>query len=342
MATQWVICNPHRTPPNTKLPSHPIFDTWKRYVADDIVPGDGDYEYFVEEAFRLHSAVSSFGEENIWLWHLVGDKTGQAQNLATQKWIDVEELLASGAQRYGALPGAAHSGWMYSPVDDYCVLETFKKNAGRITGVGGFNDRSDDTSSMEDTLIHIKEAEGTKALLKRRHAKLPLLPVSLESWETGKSVMSALDPEAGWGLINDEGVKDAYLVQEVIPMAYEYRFFVIDGVLVTGAGCVEEFTPLDNEGEDFDFRMREDRSYECPSPIEARPDILRRYIAFAKRVVGEMSAECPELDRYVLDVALGKNDEPVIVEFNSESNAGFFACRPIRVTNALAKAVSQS
>lgn len=342
MPTQWIVCNPDRTPPSTPLPKHPAFDTWERYIAGYLRRGDGDFEYFVEEAFRLHSAVTSFGEGNIWLWHVVGTQAGQAQNLATNQWKPVDELVKAGASRYGALPGNSHMPWTTNGVDDYCVLETFKKNSGRVTGIGGFNDLTDESSSMEETLKLIKEAGATNALLKRRHAKLPLLPMNLESWTAGDSVMSALDPESGWGLINDEGVKDAYLVQEVIPMTYEYRFFVINGHAVTGAGCVEEFTPLDNKGEDFDSRMREHRSYECPSPVESRPDILAKYDGFVQRVIAEMLLERPDLNRYVLDVALGKNDEPVIVEFNSESNSGFFACRPVRVTAALAKLAARS
>ena len=336
MPTQWIICNPRRNPPSAPLPTHPIFETWEKFIGE-ITPGEGDYEYFVEEAFRFHSAVTSFGEDNIWLWHITGDKAGQAQNLTTREWKNENELITSGASRYGALPGSVHSAWIHGLVDDYCLLETFKRNSGRVTGIGGFNDRSDDTSSMEDPLVRIKESGAAKALLKRRHAKLPLLRMNLENWDAGKSIMSALDLDEGWGLINDEGVKDAYLVQEVIPMTYEYRFFVINGKLVTGAGCVEEFTPLDNAGEDFDPRMREHRSYECPSPVEVRPDILSRFMEFAALVVSEMSVERPDIGRYVLDVAMGKNDEPVIVEFNSESNAGFFACRPNLVTDAIAE-----
>ena len=336
MPAQWIVSNPRRTPPSEPLPSHPAFETWEQFIGD-IVPGDGDYEYFVEEAFRLHSAVTSFGPENIWLSHFYGEKTGQAQNLSTEEWKDVDELELSGAAHYGAIPGNAHSPWNRNSVDDYCVLETFKKNSGRITGVGGFNDLPDDSSSMANTLTLIKESGATQALLKRRHAKLPLLSANLEDWNVGDSVISTLDPDSGWGLINDEGVKDTYLVQEVIPMRYEYRMFVINGKIVTGAGCVEELTPLDNEGEAFDSRMREERSYECPSPVENRPDLLSRFLEFAEQVVAEMTMERPKFDRYVLDVALGKNDEPVIVEFNSESNSGFFACCPLRVTEALAE-----
>lgn len=333
MIKQWIVTNPHRQPPASPLPEHEVFVTWEKYIAP-IVPSDGDYEYFVEEAFRLHSAVSSFEPENIWLLHHDAENFNKGKNLISGEWKTLQELEALGANRYGSRLGGVHES--ISPVDDYCSWDTFKRNAGRITGIGGFNDLSDDKSSMDDILTAIAETNAKKALLKRRHAKLPLLPVNLAGWKQEPSVMAALDSDHGWSLINDEGLKGAYLVQEVIPMAYEYRFFVINGKLVTGAGCIEEFTPLDNRGENFDPRMREHRypSNGCPSPIESRIQLLRNYIDFAEQVASELSLEHPEHDRYVLDVA-SKYGETVIVEFNSESNSGFYASNPLLITEAL-------
>ena len=85
MKHQWIVTNPRREPPKVALPSHPVFHTWEKYVRE-IIPGEGDYEYFVEEAFRLHSAVTSFGAENIWLSEHVGEHAGQAKNLVTGEW----------------------------------------------------------------------------------------------------------------------------------------------------------------------------------------------------------------------------------------------------------------
>lgn len=336
MQQQWIVTNPHREPPSEVLPHHPILETWEKFIGA-IEPGEGDYEYFIEEAFRLHSAVTSFRPENIWLAEYRGEKAGQAKNIATGDWKPVEALTEAGADTYGAIPGTRHgAGWFSKPVDDYCAFQTFKNHSGRVIGIGGFNDNEDETSSIDTVLTAIKEAGADKALLKRRHAKLPLIPLDLEDWEPGASIIACTDPEDGWALINDEGVKDAYLVQEVIPMRYEYRFFVINGAVVTGAGCVEELTPLDNGGEQFDSQMREYRNIECPSPVESRPDILSTYIPFAEKVVEELAVERPELTRYSLDVTLGRNGEPVIIEFNSESNSGFYACQPHFITDALA------
>lgn len=335
MQQQWIVINPHREPPSEALPSHPIIETWEKFIGV-IEPGEGDYEHFVEEAFRLHSAVISFGPENVWLAEYRGENNGQAKNIATGDWKPVEALTAAGAGSYGAIPGNRHGeGWFSKAVDDYCTFQTFKNHSGRVIGIGGFNDSEDETSSIDNVLTVIKQAGADKALLKRRQAKLPLIPLNLEGWEPGATI-TCTDPDDGWALINDEGVKNAYLVQEVIPMRYEYRFFVINGAVVTGAGCVEEFTPLDNGGEPFDAQMREHRNTGCPSPVETRPDILRTFLPFAEMVVEELTEERPELNRYSLDVALGKNDEPVIIEFNSESNSGFYACQPHRITDALA------
>lgn len=335
---QWIISAPPVSPPEKPLPNHPVFQTWEGYMGQ-INAGQGDYEHFVEQAFRLHSAVTSFGPENIWILPPYGMETEitMVQNLSTDKWESYESLIQAGAKRYGAIPGTRHSHG--NDVDDYCTLNSFKKFSGRVTGLGGFSDLPDESSSIETTLAIIKRSGANEALLKRRHAKLSLIRLPLDNWNPGDSFFSCVGENDGWALINDEGLKNAYLVQEVIPMRFEYRFFVIGGKVVTGAGCVENLTPLDNDGSAFDDNMKEFRVSQQLSPVEPHPEILSQYLAFAERVVEEIREERPDFDRYVLDVALGRDGSPVIVELNSESNAGFYACNPQLITDALYESV---
>lgn len=341
---QWIFSNPHRSAPAQELPENPAFETWAD-IMGAIVPSEGDFEYFVEEAYRLHSAVTSFGKDNIWIAHHAGEHNGRARNIVTQEWKETQQLEEEGAGRYGAVPGSAHSGLAHNFIDDYGMFETFKKNAGRVVGFGGFNDMGDDeTSSMDEVIAKIVENGGKAGLLKRRRAKLPLIPINLENWEPGDSPTSIMSDEDVWSLINDEGLTNAYLVQERVTMKYEYRFFVVGGKLITGAGCLVEFSPLDNRGDAFDSRMRKTRfgaydsdapDAEGVSPIEDRDDILDTYKVFAQQVAAQMTEELPQANRYVLDVALGADNQPLIVEFNSESNAGFYACVPQLITDAI-------
>ena len=331
MPRQWLINYPARKAPMEKLPEHPVFGTWRRHVGP-ILPNGGDYENFVEEAFRLHVALQSFGLRDSWLHHQWGDHRGQAFNAATGECRPADDLKAEGAAVYGAQPSFHHRSLAGEPADDYAPLQAFQRNAGRYVELGGFNTEGKDDF---DLVFHRMYERGIrKALLKRRHRKSPLLEVDLDLWKSENSVTRALvDDDAGWSLINDEGVRAAYLVQEYVPMRYEYRTFIIDHSAVTGAGCIEEFTPLNNSGEAFDDMLREVRSQ--GTPLEKRPEVRDTLLEFTKDVVEQIAMESPEIGGYTLDTALDPHGNPLVIELNGHLNSGFFASQPQRVTDAL-------
>lgn len=70
-----------------------------------------------------------------------------------------------------------------------------------------------------------------------------------------------------WGILNLFRTLPSHLIQEFKQMKYEYRFFVFNGVLISGAGCVEEHTPLVNTKQ-FNTLMEEYRNEtvieDCP------------------------------------------------------------------------------
>lgn len=332
---QWVFANPHRSAPKRVLPDHEAFSTWEKYIGP-IVASFGDYEYFVEEAFRLHGAVTAFGEENVWLADYAGEFQDTARNLATGERLSTEALLKDGARQYGARPGVAHGGAIFhSIVDDYGSFGSFRKNAGREISFGGFDTQGDDEINAILTRMHRNGVQA--AMLKRRWRKNPLIHVDLSEWHDGASVLDFVDEDSKWALINDSELAEAYLVQEFIPMRYEYRTFIIGQKPVTGAGCFDDFSPLDNDGDAFDSRVREYRFADTPGPLVSRPDIVELLTGFAGRVAKELTAEMPYLDRYVIDTALDGNGDPVVIELNAESNAGFYACQPWLITQALSK-----
>ena len=331
MPRQWLINYPARKAPMEKLPEHPVFDTWRKHVGP-ILPNDGDYEHFAEEAFRLHAALQSFGLRNSWLHHQWGDYQGKAFNIATGECRPADELKAEGAAVYGAQPSFHHRVLAGEPADNYAPLRAFQRNAGRYVELGGFNTEQEDDFDL--VFQRMYERGIRKALLKRRHRKSPLLEVDLKTWKSEASVIRAMiDDDAGWSLINDEGVRAAYLVQEYVPMRYEYRTFIIGHTPVTGAGCVEEFTPLDNSGEAFDDMLREARSQ--GTILEKRPDVRDTLLEFSKDVAEQIAIESPGIGGYTLDTALDQNGNPLVIELNGHLNAGFFASQPQRITDAL-------
>jgi hypothetical protein len=124
-------------------------------------------------------------------------------------------------------------------------------------------------------------------------------------------------------------------VQGFTPMRFEYRFFIVDGLPVTGAGCITAHTPANHRWEPFDTRVQEHRG-DPTSPVIEDGALVRRLTTFAASVAKQWMAERPELGTAVIDVALDEHDEPLVVEFNGILNAGLYASDPRAVTVALA------
>jgi hypothetical protein len=144
-------------------------------------------------------------------------------------------------------------------------------------------------------------------------------------------IKSFLFEELDWALIHLDGLPDAYLVQERVPMRFEYRVFVVDGVPVTGAGCVDVHTPDDNTGVAFDPVMQ---TSSADRTLVVDPVRAEEYRRFVDQVASEVQVEEPGLIMYVCDVATGP-DGPLVVEFNDLWNSGLYATDPSLVVAAM-------
>ena len=111
------------------------------------------------------------------------------------------------------------------------------------------------------------------------------------------------------------------LAQDVVQCRYEYRFFIIDGQLVTGAGCVEHHTPLDNR-EVFDTQMEPIRNR---SDANTFPRVRDQHLAFARMFVEEFAAEHGRRLDYCLDVAIDDQGRSFVIELNPPLNCGRYA-----------------
>lgn len=132
----------------------------------------------------------------------------------------------------------------------------------------------------------------------------------------------------------------AIIVQESVEMTYEYRIFMIGGVPVTGAGCIESTTPLDHRERigapaGFDCAMEATRS--GGRAAEPTPEDVARvkgYLAFAERAGVELSAQgaprCYGLDLCTVDGGIA------IVEVNPFhlGQIGLYACDAKRLVAA--------
>ena len=129
--------------------------------------------------------------------------------------------------------------------------------------------------------------------------------------------MDGLDLE----IVHYEGDRRLLLVQDAVHCGYEYRFFVVDGRIVTGAGCVVQHTPLDNT-EVFDPQMKTVRD---SSEVGTYPAVRDQHLAFARTFVEEFSAEHGRRLDYCLDVALDDQGRTFVIELNPPLNCGRYA-----------------
>lgn len=305
--------------------------------------GDGDFEDWVEMAYRLHSTVTAFGAAHVRL-RFAGTRIattpagGPRLTLPTSGPIRHPDRYVdalTGLEAAGPLPELPDVGIVlgahaaeYSPssarASDYMTLRTFAAHAGRrveLADIATGDDRD------AERVIERFRADGVgRIYAKMRESKI--LNVIVEDHAT---LQGSVGEDAVWTLIHHGGTQNSILIQEWIPMRFEYRIFVAGGLPVTGAGALVERTPLDNTGAPFDPFVREHRRDGAPdyggTPVE-RPDLAATYLKFAQRVTAELRAEDPTLSEYVLDVALDQHGAPLIVELNACENAGFFACQP--------------
>ena len=70
---------------------------------------------------------------------------------------------------------------------------------------------------------------------------------------TAQDIHNQLSDIFGWTLVREEGRPEAFLLQDGIEMQYEYRLFVVNGKIIAGAGCIEEFTPYDRDRDFMSF-----------------------------------------------------------------------------------------
>lgn len=191
------------------------------------------------------------------------------------------------------------------------------------------------------SLLWLYHMGARKAVVKSSQRKAGVSAVALSPRLDKLRAAVAEDDILCWMSTPDAAPLGGFLVQQWVPMTYEYRFFVVDGKLVSGAGCVEEFTPFNHVGVfPFDPQMRALRgngiAAHGDTDVEMREDLVQRYTDFATEVVRTLPAH---MNTVVFDVALNADTgEPLIVEFNTLPNSGLYASDVYAVYRALVRA----
>ena len=224
--------------------------------------------------------------------------------------------------------------------DPLLLHPTLRQHGGRWMAVAGYTDEPGELPADQDVveLALTRARKGIERLVvKFAASKTGLTVIDLHPEMSREDVHDALMSSSdGWELIRLAGRRRTLLVQDWIPMAYEYRLFVVDGRIITAAGCVEEHTPYSRPDVDtrFDARLRERRgnqiTAELDTPVVERPDLVTRFllagVPIAARFDGTVS----------IDLALdAERDEIVVVELNTLPNAGLYATDADAVHRAL-------
>lgn len=221
--------------------------------------------------------------------------------------------------------------------------ELLLSHGGRWMSLAGYSDIEGELPADRDVVqlaLERARAGVHRAVIKFAERKAGVFAIDLWPEMTAADVeqqlMSGTD---GWTFIRLAGKPATLVIQDWIPMAYEYRLFVVDGQVVSGAGCIEEHTPYSRvrHSDLFDTRVRGQRGHgiigEQPSDVVDHPDLVRRYLK-----AGDELAELYG-GTVTIDVALNTaTDDVVLVELNTLPNSGLYASNPDAVYLALAQA----
>ena len=312
-----------------------------------------DYEDWMEPACLLDQAIASGVEIRVLpRERLQRAVTNPLATIAGRPCRDI--LLGRQLERDPMDSRYFDFGWPVSGetrANHYPELETFHARAGRriaLADMPGDRAAAGDrrtvfarglsSTSLGAAMAAI--APGTVFVKHVYPAKaLPLLTYELDAGFTEDRGERMFLADTEYHFARFEGDPAALLVQERITMTHETRFFVIGGVVVSGAACIEYHTPQQRASRSallppiFELGRNsgemDDRGY-----VE-RKATASRLVDFAFAVAAEISAEAPELQDYALDVALGADGVPLVIELNPVSSSGLYASDPARIWQAI-------
>lgn len=176
-------------------------------------------------------------------------------------------------------------------------------------------------SAINEAVRQIVPAEGPVFIktLKKGMARIFNIRADMSPMDA----IVAQDEDIAWTLVQFDGVESPFFsIQGVIEPTFEYRMFIVDGSPVTGAGCVESFTPLDNAAR-FDPKMEEIRN---DGLVNHEYRLVEQYLAFALRLARKLTPELAGAPAYGLDLCVDRISGNIVpIEVNPPLNLGRYA-----------------
>jgi hypothetical protein len=300
-----------------------VLSTWLRY-SPDAQPVERDWEDWAENAVMLHALDKASGGkveivsggDNCWM---SGDHTSMiAPNPSAPDafmygiWKPTDSVQFS--ENFNMVGNHAK---IVQAVQLYPLSPVFQGAAKRK-----FFTVDADSAKLEAALLELHQSGQRDVFIKTRFketAKRFTLP------DQPEKLWRSIDQDEAfeWFLVTHEGSKNCLFIQEAFEPTKEYRMIVVGDRPVTGAGCIEAFTPLVNNGDPFDTRMETVRNR---SEVIDDPETAERYHAFATAYALEWAAENGDHMMYSLDLAIdARTNEVVAIEMNPMLNLGLYA-----------------
>lgn len=287
-------------------------------LVGDIVPGS-DIEDFWEDACRISAAACASHAG------LLAKEPGTA----AEPWSDDEM-----SHRLGPIASREEGGHHAEDrlIDHPILLE----HGGRRMLLGTIGGGDPDADIVTWLAARHRDHGVRYGVVKSVERKNGIWSIELDS--DPEIVRERLLDAMGWTFVRLEGLSGAVLAQDALELEYEYRLFVVDGIVISGAGCVEEFTPLDRDlfAEPFDTRVRRVRGHlhqGAPTEVEDRPELVDALVDFGRDLARQHGGTV------VIDVAIDRlTNRPVVIELNDLPNSGLYASDPWLVATALINA----
>lgn len=279
------------------------------------VVAHADIEDFWEDVFRASSALTASGGDIAFVD-------------APRAWTASEW-----ERRLGPVPFLETGG---HERDVFAACDVVKKWGRRpidtVTSSLEENEREDD---LVRWMLSARKSGVDAVVIKTTETKMGWWRILLSPSDDEDSLRQKIFEELDWTAVRLDGVPSAFTVQNFVDMSWEYRLFVVDNVVVAGSGCVEENTPADHVVDSpFDPVVRENRHLR--TPLETRVDIVSDLVDFGRELVADGG-----VGTAVVDVAVGRDLQPQVVELNALPNSGLYALDVDAVASALVTADSR-
>ena len=326
-------------PRNIALRAPAILATWLKHFPES-QPSNRDEEDWIENAILLHEAeaagldlimVPSKGDRIMvsgagWLAPQAKPNAPIGAMLGVWSMNDFVNGLPIDMNPVGSCSAAVRAA------GDYATSATFQRFAGRPTALA--NGDVEGPKGIEAALRQVVDDSNSGELFIKTVQKAWAAPFTVDPnsdrglWaQLCTKDLAAEEQGEGYGLsyipVQYEGsTNSVLLIQGRIKPTYEYRVFVVDGQPVTGAGCIEAFTPAENK-ELFDPQMERIRN---KSAVEDQADLRNRYLRFARQFITQFAIERGDGLDYSLDLCVDEaTGEICVLELNPPLNLGRYA-----------------